>query len=74
MRERYNKVLIKKLEEYLPSDVATKILEADLGGKPPPPFFWVCVCVCVGGGSKFVVKVMVPSVAYDRYYSLDLPG
>jgi len=71
MRERYNKVLTKKLEEYLPSDVATKILEAYLGGKPPPLFF---ECVCVWGGSKFVVKVMVPSVAYDRYYSLDLPG
>ena len=52
MRERYNKVLIKKLEEYLPSDVATKILEADLGGKPPPLFLSVCVCVCVWGGGQ----------------------
>jgi hypothetical protein len=62
MSERYRKVLIHKLEEYLPSDVATQMLEADLGGKPPPPFL---VCVCVGGGrggSKFDVKIIVPNL------------
>lgn len=36
MSERYRKVLIHKLEEYLPSDVVTQMLEADVGGKPPP--------------------------------------
>jgi hypothetical protein len=59
MKERYQKVLIWKLEEYLSGDVATQMLEADLGGKPSP-FFLVCVdvCVCVGGGSKFDMKIM----------------
>jgi len=69
MRERYQKVLIHKLEEYVPSDVATQMLEADLGGKPPPLFLSVCV-----GGSNFVVKIMVPSVTCGRYYSVDPPG
>ena len=63
MKERYRRVLIHQLDEYLPSDVVTKMLEADLGGKPPHPLFYVCVCVCVrGGGLKFVVKIVVPSL------------
>jgi hypothetical protein len=52
MKERYRKVLIQKLDKYLPSDVATQMLEADLEGKAHPSFFWVCVCVCVGGGGQ----------------------
>jgi hypothetical protein len=57
MKERYRKVLIWKLDEYLPSDVASKMLEADLGGKPP--IFFECVVV---GGLKFDMKIMVPSL------------
>ena len=58
MRERYRKVLIQKLEEYLPSDVATQMLEADLEGKHTPLF--LSECVWGGGGSTFFMKIMVP--------------
>jgi hypothetical protein len=33
MKERYRKILIKKLDQYLPSDVATKIMEAEAKSK-----------------------------------------
>jgi hypothetical protein len=51
MKERYRKVLIQKLDEYLPSDVATQMLEADLEGKAH------CVCVCVHARARVCVCV-----------------
>lgn len=33
MKERYRKILIKKLDQYLPSDVVTKIMEAEVKSK-----------------------------------------
>jgi hypothetical protein len=55
MKERYQKVLSWKLEEYLHSDVAIPKQKADLEGKPPP-FFELFVW-----GVKNV-KIMVPSL------------
>jgi hypothetical protein len=46
MKERYRKVLVEKLDAYLPSDLATQMLEADLGGKPPVVFFKVHLQNC----------------------------
>jgi hypothetical protein len=63
MKERYQKVLIHRLEEYLPSDVVTQMLEADVGGKPPHFFLNMCGCGCGGGGGvKSDVKIVVPSL------------
>jgi hypothetical protein len=56
MRERYLKVLTRKLDEYLPTDIASQMLEDDLGGKPPVFFECVCVCVCVGWGIKILCE------------------
>jgi hypothetical protein len=33
MKERYRKVLIRKLDQYLPSDVVNEIMKAEVRGK-----------------------------------------
>jgi hypothetical protein len=47
MKERYRKILIKKLDQYLPSDVVNKIIKAEVKGKHK--FFL----------SVFYVKIMI---------------
>jgi hypothetical protein len=57
MKERNRKVLSRKLEEYLPSDVVNPMQEADLQDDKPPPYF---ESVLEGGGRKFNLKIMEP--------------